>query len=162
MSADIFLKLDGIEGESKDSKHPNEIQLQSFSWGASNPHSAAQGTGQGVGKVSVQDLHFTKYIDKASPKLFKHCAMGEHINKGTLVARKAGKDQQEYLKVSLDEVFVTSYQLGDSNGTDGQLPMEQISLSFTKVEVDYKPQQKDGTLGGSVKAHWDVKASKGG
>ncbi len=158
-SVDFFLKLDGIDGESADSKHKGDIDLQSFSWGASNAGSFSAGGGGGSGKVSMQDFHFVMNMNKASPKLMLTCATGEHIKKATLVCRKAGTDQQEYLKVTFTDVLVSSYQTGASAG-GGSGPTDQISLNFAKVEFEYKEQKVDGSLGGAIKAGYDVKANK--
>lgn len=158
-AVDYFLKIDGIAGESADSKHKGEIDLQSFSWGASNAGSFATGGGGGAGKVAMQDFHFVMKINKASPKLMLACANGEHIKKAVLVCRKAGKEQQEYLKVTFGDILVSSYQTGGSGGGD-VFPTEQISLNFAKVEFEYKEQKPDGTLSGPIKAGYDLKSNK--
>src|SRR5689334_13062976 len=85
---DAFLKIEGIDGESQDSKHKGEIQLESFSWSEHQTGTHAAGGGGGAGKVAMQDFHITKKIDKASPKLMLACADGEHLKKATLVCRK--------------------------------------------------------------------------
>src|SRR5262247_4076103 len=151
-AVDYFLKLDGIEGESHDSKHKNAIELESWSWGEAQ-------TGRGGGKVAMQDFHFVMKINKASPKLFLACANGEHIKKAELICRKAGKDQQEFLKVTMSDVLVSSYQTGGSGHSD-ILPTDQISLNFAKIEVDYKPQEANGSLGPSIKAGYNAKENK--
>jgi type VI secretion system secreted protein Hcp len=156
---DAFLKIEGIDGESSDSKHKGEIQLESFSWSANQTGTASAGGGMGAGKVAMQDFHITKKVDKASPKLMLACADGEHIKKATLVCRKAGKDQQEFMKYTLSDLLVSSYSIGASTAGD-HLPMEQISMNYSKIEVEYKEQKSDGTLGGTVKSGWDVKANK--
>jgi type VI secretion system secreted protein Hcp len=152
--ADMFLKIDGIEGESLDDKHKSEIQLLSFSFGATQSGSAGVGTGSGAGKVHLQDLQFSKYLDKASPKLFDACCVGKHTPKVTLVCRKAGGTQQEYLKYTLSEVLVSS--VSHSGSGSELLPLETVSLNFSKIEMEYKPQDEKGQLGGVVKAGWDV------
>jgi type VI secretion system secreted protein Hcp len=157
-ASDYFLKLDGIEGESQDSKHKGEIEIQSFSFGANNAGSFAAGSGGGAGKVHMQDFHFTVPTNKASPKLFLACANGQHIKKAVLTCRKAGKEQQEFLKYSFEDVLVSSYQTGGSGHE--VLPVDQISLNFAKIECEYKEQKADGTLGGSVKAGYDLKQMK--
>src|ERR1700681_1453495 len=103
MAADYFLKIDGIDGESHDSKHKDEIDLMSWSFGASQLGTHSAGGGGGAGKVSMQDFHFTMHVNKATPKLFLACATGEHIKKAVLTCRKAGKDQQEFQKVTFTE-----------------------------------------------------------
>ena len=102
MATDYFLKLDGIKGESKDAKHKDEIDLLSFSWGATQSGTAATAGGGGAGKVSFQDFHFVMKMNKASPLLLQAVATGKHIKQADLVARKAGGTQQEYLKITFD------------------------------------------------------------
>jgi type VI secretion system secreted protein Hcp len=63
-----------------------------WSWGASNSGTMHVSTGGGAGKANVQDLSFTKYIDKASADLMKACISGKHIDKGILTIKKAGGD----------------------------------------------------------------------
>jgi type VI secretion system secreted protein Hcp len=157
---DYFLKIDGIDGESGDAKHKGEIVLQSWSWGASQSGTFASGTGGGgAGKVQMQDFHFVMQQNKASPKLMLACASGEHIKKAVLTCRKAGKEQQEFLKITLQEVLVSSYQSGGSASSD-LIPQEQISLNYAKSEMEYKPQKPDGTLDASVRVGWDLVANK--
>ena len=159
MSAvDYFLKLDGIEGESKDSKHKGEIDVLSWSWGESQTGTFGGGGGGGAGKVSMQDFHFTQQINKASPKLILACATGEHIKKAVLTCRKAGKDQQEYMIIKFEDLLVSSYNTSGSGG--GPVPMDSISLNYAKIEIEYKEQMADGTLGGASKVGYDLKAMK--
>jgi type VI secretion system secreted protein Hcp len=157
---DYFLKIDGIQGESQDSKHKNEIEIQSFSWGAVQSGTASHGGGMGAGKVQMQDFHFVMRVNKSSPKLMLACATGEHIKNAVLVCRKAGKEQQEYLKVTFTDLLVSSYQTGGSGGD--VIPMDQISLNFSKVEIEYKEQKPDGSLGGAIKAFYDMKKQVSG
>jgi len=153
---DYFLKIDGIEGESQDAKHKNEIQLESWSFGATQHGTAHTGAGMGAGKVEMGDFHFVMRANKASPKLFLACCNGEHIKKAVLTCRKAGKDQQEYLKWTFTEFLISSYQTGGHAGSD-ILPMDQISINHTECQFDYKEQKADGTLGGAVTAKANVK-----
>jgi len=158
-AVDFFLKIDGIDGESADDKHKGEIDIYSWSWGEQQTGAHGAGGGGGAGKVDVQDFHFTMHVNKSSPKLALACASGEHIKKAVLTCRKAGKDQQEFLKITLSDLLVSSFQTGGSGGSD-IIPVDQISLNFAKYEIEYKEQKADGTLGGSIKAGWDIKANK--
>ena len=133
MAFDAFLKLDGISGESKDSKHKGEIEILSFSWGVSNSGRACSvGGGGGEGKATFQDFSFVHRFDTASPQLMAHCANGKHISEGTITVRKAGGEQTEFLKIRLDQILVSSSQAAGGGGSE---PMEQVSLNFTKIEV---------------------------
>ena len=155
---DYFLKIDGVEGESTDAKHKGEIDIMSFSWGATQTGTFAFGGGGGAGKVQFQDFHFTSSVSKASPTLMLKCATGEHIKSATLTCRNAGETQQEFMHIKFEDVLVSSYQSGGSQG--GGVPTDQMSLNFAKVTFDYQPQKPDGTLDSAVKAGWDLKANK--
>jgi type VI secretion system secreted protein Hcp len=157
MTIDYFLKIEGVSGESLDAKHKGEIEVESWSWGEANP-TPPSGGGGGAGKVQMQDFVFTTKVSKASPGLMLACASGKHFKSAVLTARKAGKGQQEFLTFSLSDVLVSSYQ---TSGAEGEVvPGEAVSLNFSKIQMEYKPQNPDGSLGGSIKAGWDVKQNK--
>src|SRR5215475_16166286 len=113
-AVDYFLKIDGIEGESQDSKHKGEIDLESWSWGESQTGTHSAGGGGGAGKVSMQDFHFVMKVNRASPELMLACAEGRHIKEATLICRKAGKEQQEVFCVKMTDLLVSGFQTGGS------------------------------------------------
>ena len=158
MAVDMFLKIKGIDGESADDKHKKEIDVLSWSWGTSQSGNAHVGGGAGAGKVNVQDLSFTKYIDSASHALLLACCNGEHIGEATLVVRKAGKEPLEYIKLTLNDIIVSSVSTGGSGGEDRLT--ENISLNFAKFKYEYTPQKTDGTGDAPKTAGWDVPANK--
>jgi len=158
-AVDYFLKLDGIEGESTDDGHKDEIDLESWSWGESNSGTHSAGGGGGAGKVVMQDFHFTMKMNKASAKLMLACATGQHIKEAKLTCRKAGGGQQEYLVIKMSDLLVSSYQTGGS--AHGEVvPTDQISINFAKIEFEYKPQKADGSLSPAQKAGYDLKLNK--
>ena len=154
---DYFLKVDGINGESKDSKHKDEINIVSFSFGVTNSGTSAVGGGGGKGRSKIQDLHVTKQTDTASPKLFLACASGQPIKKVVLTVREAGGEQQDYLVYTMEDVIVSSFTNSPRNS--GGQGMESITLNFANVVMAYREQQADGTLAGAVKTGWDLKAN---
>ena len=156
-AVDYFLKIDGIQGESKADKHKNEIDIDSFSWSMSQSGTFAAGGGGGAGKASAGDFHFTMAVNKASPALFLACAQGDHIKNAILTCRKAGKEQQEFLVYKLTDVLVSSYRV--FGGTDAE-PTDQLAFNFAQINVEYRPQRADGKLDPAVKAGWDVKQNK--
>jgi type VI secretion system secreted protein Hcp len=156
---DFFLKIEGIDGESSDAKHKGSIDVESWSWGAVQAGTSSRGGGAGAGKVSMQDFRFVTKTNKASPKLALACANGEHLKKAVLTCRKAGKDQQEYLKITLTDVLVSAFTAGGPQGGN-VLPTDQVSLNYGKMEFEYKEQKADGTLGAATKMGWDLKANK--
>jgi type VI secretion system secreted protein Hcp len=158
MAMDILLKLDGVTGESKIADHEKEIDILSWSWGASQSGSAHVGGGAGSGKVNVQDIHITKYLDAASSTLFRFCCNGKHIAKGTLTVRKAGEKPVNYLTIDLEEIIVTSITGGGSGGEDRLT--ENVSLNFGKFKYEYFTQEDTGTKGKSAPLTWDIAANK--
>jgi type VI secretion system secreted protein Hcp len=154
MAVDMFMKIGSLEGESKDSKHKADIDVLAWSWGMSNSGSAHVGGGAGAGKVNVQDLSFTKYIDKSSPDLMLACCNGKHFDKATLVVRKAGENPLEYLKINMEEIIITSVSTGGSGGEDRLT--ENVTLNFAKVKVEYEEQTKTGSGAAKPKMAWDI------
>ena len=158
MASDIFAKLGDIKGESLDAKHKDEIEVLSYSWGVSNAGSMAHGSGGGEGKSTFQDLSFVHSVDKASPVLMQACATGVHLKEATITHRKAGKEQHEYMVVKMNDVIIT----GVTHGGSGDGHSENVSLSFSKVSVEYKPQKADGSLDAGIFFKYDIKARKEG
>jgi type VI secretion system secreted protein Hcp len=159
MASDYLLMIDGIKGESKQDKHKDEIEIESFSWGATQQGSFGAGGGGGAGKVSFQDLHLTSRVGKHTPLLFKACATGQHIKKAVLTVRKSGGDQQEFYKVTMEDVLVSSCQDGGSEGSNA-LPVNQFALNFSKIEFAYCPQKEDGKLDSPVIFKYSLKEGK--
>jgi type VI secretion system secreted protein Hcp len=158
MAMDMFIEIGKIEGESKDKAHAGKIDVLAWSWGASNSGSAHTGGGQGSGKVNVQDLSFTKYIDKASPELFLHVCNGKHIDKATLIVRKSGGDNPlEYLTITMEDLLVSSLSTGGSGGEDRLT--ENVTLNFAKVKVLYKEQTAVGADDAKPAVGWDIAAN---
>ena len=157
MSSKIFLKIGNIKGESTDSKHKDQIEVFSWSWGVTNAATVGTGGGGGVGKSSFSDLNFTHRYDRAAPLLWRACAVGQHFTEATLVGTKQGKAAQDYLIVKMSDVVVTSASASDSSGGDA---MEAVGVKFAKVDVEYKPQKADGSFDASVRFKYDIKANK--
>jgi type VI secretion system secreted protein Hcp len=158
MASDIFAKIGDIKGESLDSKHKDEIEVLSFSWGVTNTGSIGTGGGGGAGKATFQDLSFHHGIDKASPLLLRACATGEHIKEATITHRKAGKGQQEYLIIKMNDIIITGISLSDA--TDAA--SETVSMAFAKVDLEYKPRKQDGSLDAGIHFKYDIKGNKEG
>jgi type VI secretion system secreted protein Hcp len=155
MAQDIYLKIEGIAGESMDAKHAGEIDVLDWGFGVSQTGDFHAGGGGGAGRANFQDFHFVHRIDKASPRLFLACASGEHIKTAALVVRKAGKEQHEYLKFTFSDLMITGVQ--DGGSANAELPTQNVTIAFSKVEMEYRQQKADGTLDAAVKNGWDLK-----
>jgi type VI secretion system secreted protein Hcp len=159
MSVEIFLKLDGVQGESQANGHVGEIEIFSFSWGASNPSSVAFGTGSGAGKVDISSLSLQKQVDTASAKMFQQCCAGKHFATGTLAVREAGGEAPvEYYVADMTEVFIDSISWGGSAG--GGKPSESVSISFGSIKITYIPQNPDGSKGTKQEGSWSIPKNK--
>jgi type VI secretion system secreted protein Hcp len=150
----MFIKIGDVDGESVDAKHKKDIDVLAWSWGASQSGTTHIGTGGGAGKVNVQDLSFTKYVDAASHALLLACCNGKHYDKATLVVRKAGENPLEYIKITMEDLIVTSISTGGSGGEDKLT--ENVTLNFAKVKFEYDPQSKKGAGEGVKTAAWNI------
>ncbi|MFY9937276.1 MAG: type VI secretion system tube protein Hcp [Silvibacterium sp.] len=157
MAVDYFLKLsDGIEGESSDSNHKTEIQLMSWSWGASQVSSVAGTGGSGAGKADLSDFSIMTYFDKATPKFFKSIGLGTHIKTGTMSAIKSGADGKPYLKVDFKELFVSSLQISGSS----EIPTVSLSFTYNEIKIDYSVQDENGNLKSTGPITYNTKENK--
>ena len=161
MAFDAFLKLTGIDGESTDAKHKDEIEILSWSFGVTNPSNSGAGGG-GAGKAVFQDFHFVSRLQSSSPKLFLAAASGQHIKEAILTVRKAGGEGQEFLKLKMSDVLVSSFQQGGAPDGGDAVPTEQVSINYSKIDFDYAKVNNKGTIEASVVANWDVKANRAG
>ena len=157
MPSNIFAKLGDIKGESLDSKHKDEIDVFSFSWGVAN--TAPPAGGGGAGKATFNDLAFVHNIDRASPLLMKACATGAHIKTATLTSRKAGKTQHEYMIFKFHDLLITGVSAGAAAGQP-DTGSETVTMSFAKVEFQYTLQKADGSAGGNVEFKYDLTTNK--
>ena len=156
MAIEYHLKFGSIKGESAASKHKEEIELLSWSWGASNPTTIV-GAGMSAGKVSMTDINFTKRVDKSSPKLLELCVTGKHVDDATLYCSKqtGEKTPDDFLTIKLKEVYVSSFHAGGSSGED--VGTESFSLTYGSINYDYKVQDKQGTLSSAGNVEYDLR-----
>lgn len=160
MAVDMFLKLEGIDGESQDSKHKGEIDVLAWSWGMSQSGTFHSGSGGGGGKANFQDLSVTKWVDLASPLLQLYTANGDHFPNATLTVRKAGKTPLEYIVMKMKKVMVTSVSTGGSGGEDRLT--ENISLNFAEIAYTYTEQKDDGSKGKVKEFKWNIPGNEQG
>ena len=160
MAVDMFMKIGDLKGESQDDKHKDEIDVLAWSWGMSQSGTMHTGGGGGGGKVAVQDLSFTKWVDKTSAPLMMACSRGDQYKEAKLAVRKAGgKTPLENIIVTMKDVIITSVSTGGSGGEDKLT--ENVTLNFSEVGVDYQAQKPDGAKdGGVIKYGWDIAANK--
>lgn len=159
MTGDYFLNIDGIEGESHDAEHKGEIELDSWSFGGVNSGGSLVGGGARVGKFTAQALQVTMKVSKASPRMFQACATGEYFRTAILVGRKGSEKPLEYVTITFSDVLILSYQQSGSRGGDS-VPTEQASINFAKIEIEYREQNPDGTLGEPVRGGVDLKSGQ--
>lgn len=158
MAMDMFIKIGDLVGESKDSQHEKEIDILAWSWGMSNSGNTHLGGGSGAGKVNVQDLSFTKWIDLSSAPLMQACATGKHFPTATLTVRKAGETPLEYLIIELEDILITSVSTGGSGGEDRLT--ENVTLNFAQAKVKYVEQLETGGAGGDSTFGYNMKKNE--
>ena len=156
MAIEYHLDIKDVKGESQAAKHKEQIELLTWSFGASNPTTIV-GAGMSAGKVSMSDLSFTKRVDKSSPKLLGLCVTGDHAKEATLYCSKqtGQKTPEDFLIIKLTEVYVSSFQCGGSSGED--TGTESISVSYATIDYDYKVQGADGKLVSGGEVEYDLR-----
>ena len=154
MAVDMFIKIGDITGESTDGKHEKEIDVLAWSWGMSQSGTTHMGGGGGSGKVSINDLSFTKYIDASTNALVLACCKGTHYPEAKLTVRKAGDSPLEYVKLTMKEVIVTSVATGGSGGEDRLT--ENVTLNFSEFKLEYTPQTDKGGGDAAKEAAWNI------
>jgi type VI secretion system secreted protein Hcp len=157
MAVDMFMKLGDIKGESLDNTYKEWIDVLAWSWGMTQSGTMGLAGGGGAGKVNMQDISFTKYVDKSTSNIMLKCCNGKHYPEAKLICRKAGETPVEYLKITMTDVLISSYQTGGSGGEDRVT--ENVTMNFAKVKVDYTPQKADGSADATITYGWDVKAN---
>ena len=159
MPFDTYLKIDGIDGESVHSDHKGEIEVIAFDWLLRRVSTSSFGGG-GAGRPVLRDLTAITRLQSSGPALMLSCASGKHIDKAVLTLRRTVQEREfAFLKVTMEDCLVSSYQQAGSSGDSR--PTDSMSLNFTKITVEYKFQQADGSIG-ETRSTWDLKASKGG
>jgi type VI secretion system secreted protein Hcp len=157
MPVNAFLKFGDIEGETQNEQHPKHIEIESFSWSGSHSGTVESGGGLSSGKAMVGDLQLTKKMDKSSPKLQLACCTGAPVPEAYLVVDRAGTAPTPYLKVTLADAVISSYNVTTAGG---DMPYESLSLSYTKVTIGYIPVDKEGNPQGAIEAVYDLKTSE--
>ena len=162
MPFDTFLKIDGVDGETSDSKHKGEIEVLSFHWGVSQ---AITGTVSSSGTFSGQRCDMTavavvKQLDKASPKLAQGCAAGDHFKSATLTLCRSTGDKQPYMVYKLSDVLIENVSVGGASQGEGGVPTEEVGLRYAKIELEYTVVGTDGKAAGNVSGGWDLKENK--
>lgn len=158
MALDMFMRIEGVNGESKDAHHKDWIDITSFTWGAEQPGSMNTGGGGGAGKVNFDDLAVVARIDKAAPTILKNCATGQHLSKIEISVCKAGGNQIEYSRTTLEDVLVTSIKFIGTKGDEALLM--QYSFQAAKVKNQYWEQTDKGSKGAEVQMGYDIKKNQ--
>jgi len=154
MAVDFFMKLDRLQGESKDAKHRDELEVLSWSFKMNQAASFIRGGGGGTGKVQIGDLQFTHWVDRATPYLIQECCNGKHFDKAILTCRKAGGHPIEFFKIEMHHVIISSIQWDDEHRNDQMT--EKVTLSFSKLLCSYTEQNPDGSAGPTARVSWDI------
>lgn len=162
MAYDGYLQLDGIKGDATDSKHKDWIAISAFSQGIAQPMGGAAIAhgGHASGRADFSDITFSKRLDLASPMLALHCVEGKNITKATMELCRPAGDKKVFLKITMENMIVSSIQSTGASHGDDPVPVETISLRFQKIQWEYTPIDEKNTAGASVKSGWDLKEWK--
>ncbi|MGI8542094.1 MAG: Hcp family type VI secretion system effector [Aridibacter sp.] len=157
--SDAFLKIDGIQGESTDKTHPDEFDLIHWDFGVTNSSTMGTGGGAGGGKASLEPIPVTTHVGKSSPELFLRSCTGKVFPEAIITCRKAGDQPLDFLKITLKDVFISSYRLSGAGG--GEKPIENWNLNYADIKLEYQAQKNDGSGEGFIGKHFNVQENVG-
>ena len=163
MAGDMFLKIEGIDGESTDEAHEKWIEIES--WGLGFSQNVVTGGKSTAGartaeRVNISDLSVVKLLDKASPEIFFACCTGKHIPTVQIEVCRASEKKEKYWEIKMTDVLIASVSPGQSTGS---IPMESIAFNPGKIEWTYTEMSHGpGKPGGPITHNWDMLKNKGG
>jgi len=156
MAVDMFMKIDGIDGESTDDKHDKWFEIASFSHGVTQPVSGASATGgRTAARADFMDVSVTKTIDTGTPDENLFCSNGKHIAKVEFEFCLATGDKHTFMKYELTDVIISSYSVSGS-AFDESRPTETLSFAYGKIKWEYTPIDHTGKAGAAVDRTWDL------
>ena len=149
----IFIKFEGVDGESKDDDHYKWIDVESVQWGVRQPEGAI-GASRRRGDVIVEDITITKELDKSSPKLQEKCLKGQVIPKLEIeVTSTYGGYRATYYRYELKNVIITSYNVESGSGEDR--PTDTFTVNYEEIKNTYTEYDEEGSSKGNVE--WEFK-----
>ncbi|WP_295996193.1 type VI secretion system tube protein Hcp [Rugamonas sp.] len=161
MAIDVYLRIDGIQGESADDAHSGWIECTSLHFGVSQPKSATASTGGGhtAERANLTDILFTKLADLSTPLLLQSCASGKTIPKATFEFMRADANgtRIKYFDIELENVLIGLVSPGVKPGT---ILAENVSLKFSKIRWKYSQQKISGGSGGNTAGGWDLATNR--
>lgn len=148
--ADLFLHVQTrragkVKGEVTTDGHVDDIELVGWQWGLSA--SSALGNTQVTARRSYTALTVVKHIDQASTALMAALATNDEVKEARLTMRRAGGEQEDFYTIKLQGARISAVQQGAD--PDGET-RETVTIAFTKVDVEYRPQRATGLRGGST------------
>lgn len=166
-AVDMFVDIEGVSGESTDAQHQDWIEILSYSHGVSQPAGGISSSGgaRSAGRVDHEDFSFTKYIDKASPKLALYCCNGTHIPKVKIELwepKPGGGGARRFFKYELTDVIVTSVRPAGTAGDGEARPVETVTLNYGRIQWVYTEYDGAGTKQGDIETQWDTVTNTGG
>lgn len=142
----IFMKVDGINGETSDSNYKNWLDIESISWNTNRKITSNTSTqdDRESANAEISSLFVKKYMDKATPQIFLEtcCGTGKTITI-RLTKTGKGKGSDQYMEYVLSNALFAYYQIEAESQTVDR-PIEKMEISFTKLEVKYTPYDENG------------------
>ena len=168
----IFLKLDGIDGESTVKGHKKEMVMLSYEQAVDVTviHSGSGGTA--AGKAKFSGVRIRKNVDVASIPMLLACAAGRHIKQARFTFRR-GAGGFDFYSVTLEDVLVT--HVAQRAGAGAQYPLsfealnagassngflDEVTLDYARIRWEHRAQRRRGGVGTITSGGWNVRTNK--
>ncbi|CAM2065647.1 Type VI secretion system tube protein Hcp [Sulfidibacter corallicola] len=155
----IFMTLQGIEGDTLTKGYEKHVGVSSFSHGLSmNAFCIPGKEGRTQGYVHHNDVSISKVMDNTSVKIQEKCCQADPIPEVTIkICREKGSNLIPIITYTLHDVLISSYSV--SAGAGGN-PMENLTLNYSTIKWEYKDQRETGLPQGQMAAGWDIRENK--
>lgn len=159
---DMFLRLDGVQGESLDRAHQGEIEILSYTQSLTSviPPGKTPGQAGSAGTSKCNPVTIYKFVDRSSPQLMQIVASGQHLMRGMITLRTQGQNPVEYYRITMEEVIITEVEQSHTKiSVPNPAPpraIEKVTLYAVRYTWHYLPQSPAGKAPTArLDARWD-------
>lgn len=156
----IYLEYEGIKGNVTAEGYKDHIGIESVQFGVARAITMESGrmANREATRPTLSEVTLTKIADNSATALFKEAVTGAAGKKAVIKFVQTGADKVvEYMTYTLEDCLVSSYSISGTGESD---PVESISLSFSKITVNYNDYDKTNKSSSPQRVGYDLATAK--